>query len=201
MFGEEKEVTDYITSDVSVSLVLEKIGCINEWNLLIGPTSPDIARIYAPTSLRARLGINDIHNSIYSSENYEIAKRDIKLCFDKPFSLERTIAIIKPDMIENIDFILDIIKQNGFTILIREELTMSQARCEQFYSHLSNTPQFESICRYMSSGPIVCMILCKPAAIEAWRKLMGPMDPIQARIEKPNSLRARLGRGKHQRLL
>lgn len=78
----------------------------------------------------------------------------------------------------------------------RDDFHLSVSRAEQLYSSLRGSAVFERVVRHMSSGPIVALILSKPAAIEAWRKVCGPEDPEQARNEKPNSLRARIGTGK-----
>lgn len=85
------------------------------------------------------------------------------------------------------------IELNGFTILARDEVYLSRARAEQFYAHFKGSLDFESLTRYLSSGPCVALLLSKPAAIDAWKKLLGPVDPQVARETKPHTLRAKLG--------
>lgn len=104
---------------MSVSFVLEKIGGILEWNLLCGPNDPEQARIYAPDSLRAKLGTSTLRNAIYASESQAAYARDVKAFFPAAFPLERTCAIIKPDAIQHTDAIMEVIKNNGFTIIAK----------------------------------------------------------------------------------
>lgn len=217
LFRERKGDADemkYLRSDVSMVLVVEKIGAIDEWRLLSGPDDPRIAKLLAPDSLRAKIGGADrVHNGIYGSESSERALQDLKTVsslFAQSFPLERTVAILKPDTFALLDAVRDEILANGFTILAwynthphllcvgnrlmvpcavcdcSEEMHISQERAEQFYHAQRERSFFETLTRYLSSGGCYVLILAKPRAVDHWRKLIGPVDRSRA-----SSLRAR----------
>ena len=194
-----KSELDYISSDMSIVLILEKVGAIQEMALLLGPNTTSEAKQYAPHTLRARLSDPAaplFKNLVYSSESHTSSQRDISLFFPKPLKLERTLAIIKPDLVQHNkpEQIIELIKAAGFVILSQQQIYMSQLRAEQFYSYLKNDATlFKETTEYMSSGPSIVMILSKPGAIDSWLKLIGPSDPFVARSEKPLSLHAKLG--------
>ena len=103
MMGEDQAVLDYCTNNLSVALVIEKIGAIDEWLLLMGPEDVDLAKDIAPNSLRAKYGKSTLQNAVYGSESQAKAFKDLKLLFPSPFAMERTLAIIKPDAYKNKD--------------------------------------------------------------------------------------------------
>lgn len=195
LFRERKNDDDdmkYLRSDVSMVLIVEKVGAIDEWRLLCGPDDPRIAKLLAPDTLHAKLGVDRIHNGIYASESAERALDDLKTVsslFPGSFPLERTLAILKPDTSRLLDTIRDEIIANGFTILASEEMHVSQERAEQFYHSQRDRSFFETLTRYISSGACVALILAKAKAVDHWRKLVGPVD----RTARTSSLRTRYG--------
>jgi len=96
--------------------------------------------------------------------------------------LEKTFAIIKPDATStnNSEHIIEMIKQNGFTILKMENLTLNKEKAEQFYAVHKDKPFFGELIEFMTSGPVIVMALEKEDALAAWRKLMGATDPKKA---------------------
>lgn len=66
------------------------------------------------------------------------------------------------------------IAENGFTILSEERLQLTRERAGAFYAEHKGRPFYNSLVSYMTSGPIVAMVLSKPGAIKAWRNLLGP---------------------------
>jgi nucleoside-diphosphate kinase len=192
MFNGDAENVQYVTSDVSVALVIEKVGAVDEWQLLMGPEDPTLASAIAPDTLRATLGAKSkVRNVLYASESREKAMRDISSLFPVPFQMDTTLAIIKPDVIlnGNLDIVMDVIRKNKFTILASESMNLSQQRAEQFYGDSCT----RALKMYMSSGPSQVLVLGKPGALVAWQKLVGPADPAEARQTKPDSLVARFG--------
>ena len=104
-------------------------------------------------------------------------------------SLEQTLSIIKPDAVErNLDNeIKDIFKNKGFKIVKEKKIQITKLEAEQFYKVHETKPFYEDLCAYLSSGPIVVMILEKENAIIANRELMGatnPKDAIEGTIRK-----------------
>jgi len=97
-------------------------------------------------------------------------------------SIEKTLSIIKPDAVErNLEEKIKLIFQDdGFKILKEKKLKLEKSEAEQFYKVHETKPFYSDLCEYLSSGPIVVMILEKENAILANRKLMGATDPKKA---------------------
>ena len=95
---------------------------------------------------------------------------------------EQTLSIIKPDAVErNLqDEIQSEFKKNGFLILKEKKIHISKLEAEQFYKVHQTKPFYEDLCNYLSSGPIVVMILEGENAIAKNRQLMGATDPLKA---------------------
>ncbi len=100
-----------------------------------------------------------------------------------PKTLQRTFAIIKPDAVKkNVQGeIINIILQNGFSIVGMKMLHITKEQAEGFYAVHAGKPFFNSLTDFMSSGPMVVLALEKPHdAIAAWRQLMGATNPANA---------------------
>ena len=97
-------------------------------------------------------------------------------------NLEQTLSIIKPDAVErNLqENIKKIFVENGFNIKIEKKIKISKNEAEEFYKVHQSKPFYNDLCSYLSSGPIVVMILEKDNAILENRKLMGATDPLKA---------------------
>ena len=97
-------------------------------------------------------------------------------------TLQRTLTIVKPDAVAK-NAVGDIIEQfekNGFRILAMKMLEISKYQAEQFYAVHASRPFYNSLTRFMSSGPIVTLALEKENAIADLRKLMGATNPANA---------------------
>ena len=96
--------------------------------------------------------------------------------------LERTLSIIKPDAVErNLDNeIKEIFKTNGFKIINEKKIQIEKSEAEKFYKVHETKPFYNDLCSYLSSGPIVAMILEKENAVVDNRKLMGATNPNDA---------------------
>lgn len=90
--------------------------------------------------------------------------------------------MVKPDAFAegNTGAIIKIIEEAGFRIKAMKLTRLSQRKAGQFYAVHKERPFFQDLCDYMSSGPIVAIILEKENAIEDFRKLIGATDPTQA---------------------
>ena len=97
-------------------------------------------------------------------------------------NLEKTLSIIKPDAIErNLENeIKEIFKKNGFQIINEKKIQLEKSEAENFYKVHETKPFYNDLCTYLSSGPIVVMILEKDNAILSNRKLMGATNPKEA---------------------
>ena len=97
-------------------------------------------------------------------------------------NLEKTLSIIKPDAVErNLQAeIKEEFKKNRFKILKEKKIKLEKSEAEKFYQVHQSKPFYNDLCSYLSSGPIVVMILEKENAILENRKLMGATDPTKA---------------------
>mgnify|MGYP001495571257 CR=1 FL=1 len=96
--------------------------------------------------------------------------------------LEQTLSIIKPDAVErNLENeIKEMFKKQGFSILKEKKIQIEKSEAEKFYKVHETKPFYNDLCDYLSSGPIVVMVLQKENAILENRKLMGATNPIDA---------------------
>ena len=97
-------------------------------------------------------------------------------------NIEQTLSIIKPDAVErNLDNkIKSIFIQEGFKILKEKKIKLEKEDAEKFYKVHETKPFYNDLCEYLSSGPVVAMILEKEDAILSNRKIMGATDPKKA---------------------
>ena len=97
-------------------------------------------------------------------------------------NLEKTLSIIKPDAVER--NLQEEIKKNfidnGFEIKNEKKIQISKSEAEEFYKVHQSKPFYAELCNYLSSGPIVVMVLEKNNAVIDNRKLMGATDPTKA---------------------
>lgn len=107
--------------------------------------------------------------------------------------LECTLAIIKPDVMHNAHELVSLIDRKGFEIVNSRILKLTPEQVSDFYQEHYGKMFYPSLVTYMSSGPIMALVLAKKNAIAEFQKLIGPANPSQARIEAPNSLRAHFG--------
>ena len=100
-------------------------------------------------------------------------------------NIERTLSIIKPDAVERKldNEIKDMFKNSGFTIVKEKKIQLAKSEAEQFYKVHETKPFYNDLCAYLSSGPIVVMILEKDNAVLDNRQLMGATNPKDAEDE------------------
>jgi nucleoside-diphosphate kinase len=102
--------------------------------------------------------------------------------------MQRTLAIIKPDAVERqlTGAIIQRIESAGFHIRAMRRVHLTRQDAEGFYAVHRERPFFGSLTAFMSSGPVVVLVLEAPDAIKKWRTLMGATDPAKA---DPGTLR------------
>ena len=107
-------------------------------------------------------------------------------------NLEQTLSIIKPDAVERnlIEEIKEEFKKNNFTILKEKKIKLEKGEAEKFYKVHQTKPFYNDLCSYLSSGPIVVMVLESVNAVLKNRELMGATDPIKA---EEGTLRKKFG--------
>ena len=105
---------------------------------------------------------------------------------------EKTLSIIKPDAVErNLENeIKEMFKSNGFQIVKEKKIQIEKSEAELFYKVHETKPFYNDLCAYLSSGPIVVMILQKDNAVVGNRELMGATNPKEA---KEGTIRKKYG--------
>ena len=94
-------------------------------------------------------------------------------------SNEQTLSIIKPDAVERnlADEIKNIFTQNNFKIVESKKIHITKDEAAEFYKVHQSKPFFNDLCAYLSSGPIIVMVLEGDNAVLGNRKLMGATNP------------------------
>ena len=97
-------------------------------------------------------------------------------------NLEQTLSIIKPDAVErNLDSeIKSFFEKNNLKIIKSKKVKISKEEASEFYKVHQTKPFYNELCNYLSSGPIIVMILEGVSAISKNRQLMGATDPSKA---------------------
>lgn len=108
--------------------------------------------------------------------------------------MERTFAIIKPNAVKShvVGKIITMIEEAGFSLVTAQMKQLSRTEAEGFYAEHKERPFFKGLCDFMTSGPVVLIVLEQDGAIEKWRKLMGATDPAKA---APGTIRKLYGEG------
>ena len=98
--------------------------------------------------------------------------------------IERTLSIIKPDAVErNLDNkIKSFFEKKKLKIIKSKKVKITKEEAEEFYKIHQTKPFYNELCNYLSSGPIVVMILEGESAISENRKIMGATDPKKAEV-------------------
>ena len=93
-----------------------------------------------------------------------------------------TFSIIKPNAVKNKNTgpILAMINESGFRIAAMKMVRLTRAQAESFYSVHKEKPFFNDLVEFMTSGPVIVMILRHENAVEEFRKLIGNTDPNRA---------------------
>ena len=97
-------------------------------------------------------------------------------------AVERTFAIIKLDAVAKkvAGQIIARIEENGLTVVAMKKMQLSEQGAQGFYAVHKERPFFGELVTFMTSGPVVAMILEGEGAIKQWRDLMGPTNSNEA---------------------
>jgi nucleoside-diphosphate kinase len=106
--------------------------------------------------------------------------------------MANTLGIIKPDAVRRrlVGRIVDRIEKAGLILRGMKALRLTREQAEEFYAVHEGKPFFKSLVQYMTSGPIVVLVIGGHGSIERWRELMGATDPAKA---KYNTIRREFG--------
>jgi nucleoside-diphosphate kinase len=97
-------------------------------------------------------------------------------------AVERTFAIIKPDAVRKkvAGKILSRIEESGLEIIAMKKMQLSEQGAQGFYAVHKERPFFGDLVKFMTSGPVVALVLEGEGAIKKWRDLMGPTNSNEA---------------------
>jgi nucleoside-diphosphate kinase len=106
--------------------------------------------------------------------------------------LERTFAIIKPDAVAKgvAGQIIAKIEASGLAVIGMKRLQLSELQAQGFYAVHEERPFFGDLVKFMTSGPVVALVLEGENAIQRWRDLMGPTNSSEA---EPGTIRGDFG--------
>jgi nucleoside-diphosphate kinase len=96
--------------------------------------------------------------------------------------MERTLAIVKPDAVQRglAGEILKRIEAQGLAVSAVKKLHLTRAQAERFYEVHKDRAFYQTLCDYMTSGPVIIAVLSGEQAITRWRTVMGATDPAKA---------------------
>ncbi|XP_058581411.1 thioredoxin domain-containing protein 3 isoform X5 [Neofelis nebulosa] len=180
-----------MTSGPSLALVLLRDNCLQHWKELIGPSSVEKAKTSVPESLCVQFAMEGLPiNQLYGSDSLETAEKEIQYFFPP----QQTLALIKPHVTqEQREEILKYIKEVGFEITQMKEMLLNEEAADKIYSKIKTKDFYKDVLEVLSEGPSLVMILTKWNAVSDWRRLMGPVDPDEAKLLSPDSIRAQFG--------
>ena len=106
--------------------------------------------------------------------------------------MERTLTIIKPDSVAagNAGNILAHLEREGFKVLAVKKLNLSEAQARAFYEVHKDRPFYDSLVEFMTSGPVMPMVLERAGAVKYLREVMGATNPEEAAAGTIRSLYA-----------
>ena len=96
--------------------------------------------------------------------------------------IERTLAIVKPDAVAagNAGHIIALLEREGFEIVAMKKVGLTEAQARAFYAVHRERPFFDSLVEFMTSGPVIPMVLEREDAIATLRRVMGATNPDNA---------------------
>ena len=96
--------------------------------------------------------------------------------------IERTLAIVKPDAVAagNAGHIIALLEREGFEIVAMKKVGLTEAQARAFYAVHRERPFYDSLVEFMTSGPVIPMVLEREDAIATLRRVMGATNPDNA---------------------
>jgi len=142
-----------------------------------------------------------LDEDLYEGNIVRVMSRELKILryldsFTAPSlqrKAERTYAMLKPEVVEQMGRVLAFVEERGFRFNRLMLTHLSPESASHFYAEHAGRSFYERLVEYISSGPVLAMELRAPSAVAAWRQTLGPTDPEKARLESPDTLRARFG--------
>jgi nucleoside-diphosphate kinase len=194
------EYEAHIQSDVFVAMELVGDDAAERWLQTIGPASPEQARQVNRRSIRGIFGQDDIRNAVHGSASGDVAGAEINFFFGKRWPTTAlfnncTLCIIRPHAVESVGGnIITRIIEEGFEISALMLMPVEKACVQEFMNVYKGVlPEYHEMVEQLCTGPAFVMEVRQQAAVDAFRKLVGPHDPEVAKHLRPDTLRAKFG--------
>ncbi|KAL2651018.1 hypothetical protein R1flu_019146 [Riccia fluitans] len=191
----------------NIGKIIEAICCKRmRASHILSPTSTEVARMKAPSSLRAQFGTDCTRNAVHGASTYESAAKEGHFFFaDRTFApcakcFNVTLGIVKPHTVTSgaagalIDLILE-----KYNITAMEMINFTRPNAEEFYElYRGVVPDYYAMTHELSSGDAIAMEISSKECpesnpVKSFREYCGPPDPAMARQLRPQSLRAQFG--------
>ncbi|KAJ1943450.1 hypothetical protein EC988_006230, partial [Linderina pennispora] len=139
--------------------------------------------------------VSDASDAENANANGASAKQSVvELAQPSDPMYERTFGLIKPDAYPRYrKQITKHIIERGFTIVAQEQVVLTTACAERLYSEMRSFPIYSRLIEFVTSGPVLALVLEGIDAVDSWRGYVGPALPKSARFEARDSLRAKYG--------
>ncbi|PWA14467.1 hypothetical protein CCH79_00011105 [Gambusia affinis] len=149
-----------------------------------------------------RIKYEDLHlEDLFLGNRVTVFSRQLKLIdYGDQFTanklgsrIERTFALVKPDVLNKIGDIFELIHSAKLIVTKAKMTRLTWSQAADFYVEHQSKPYFNNLIQFITSGPVVAMELTGDEAMCIWRVLLGPPDSAVARQEAPQSIRAKFG--------
>jgi len=168
---------------INIVIMLEKSdndkgeSCYKQWRNLIGPTKRDEnSKDEYKNTIRYKFAESDTRNACHGSDEADgegTIERECKFFFNT----EQTYAMIKPDAVANgkVDDIIARIEAEGFLIIDKQNIVLTEKRAKEFYDDLKDFGFFDGLIKFMTEpAGVIALKLERENAIAEWRNLIGP---------------------------
>uniref|UniRef100_H2ZDH9 Nucleoside diphosphate kinase-like domain-containing protein n=1 Tax=Ciona savignyi TaxID=51511 RepID=H2ZDH9_CIOSA len=170
-----------------LALCLAHNDAVAQWRSMLGPKVLSEAIEEQPDSLRAQFRVEDSDiNMLHGSDSDAAAQEEL----GKIFQVEQTLAVIKPDAMDEKEKIMEKLKEAGFMISCQKDMNLSKEIATEIYKSKKDSEFYDNLIDHMTSGPTLMMVLSAENAVDKLREMMGPADPEVAKESNPDSLRA-----------
>jgi len=182
-YKEEGGLRDFMQEGPIIAIMLEKEAndkgevCYKQWRNLIGPTKrEENSKDEYKDTIRYQFAEGDTRNACHGSDEAD-GEGTIQRECDFFFKTQQTYAMIKPDAVANgkVDDIIARIEAEGFLIIDRQSIVLTEKRAREFYDDLKDFGFFEGLIKFMTEpAGVVALKLERQNAIAEWRNLIGP---------------------------
>eukprot|EP00246_Nothoceros_aenigmaticus_P005404 TRINITY_DN1744_c0_g1_i1.p1 TRINITY_DN1744_c0_g1~~TRINITY_DN1744_c0_g1_i1.p1 ORF type:complete len:225 (-),score=35.37 TRINITY_DN1744_c0_g1_i1:12-686(-) len=195
-----------MASGPCVAMELVAIDAVQRWRVLIGPTNTEVAKLKAPSSLRALFGTDTTRNAVHGADSYGAGQQEIKYFFkDRKFGFSArlrncSLCIIKPHaVLDGVSgVIIDAILKK-FNVSAMELIKLNRQQTSRFYEVYQGVlPDYCAMTHELAYGPSIALEISDnvdPAVcpVESFREFCGPLDSQLAQALRPTTLRAHFG--------